>query len=46
MSIIGIDHVLLAMPPGSEDQARAFYAGGLGLAETPKPADLAGRGGC
>jgi catechol 2,3-dioxygenase-like lactoylglutathione lyase family enzyme len=46
MSIIGIDHVQLAMPPGSEDEARAFYAGSLGLAETLKPADLAGRGGC
>lgn len=46
MSILGIDHVQLAMPQGGEDMARAFYEGALGLAETPKPADLAARGGC
>lgn len=46
MSIIGIDHVQLAMPPGGEDAARAFYVGALGLAETPKPTELAKRGGC
>jgi catechol 2,3-dioxygenase-like lactoylglutathione lyase family enzyme len=41
----GIDHVQLAMPVGAEDQARAFYTGVLGLAEIPKPAVLAVRGG-
>jgi catechol 2,3-dioxygenase-like lactoylglutathione lyase family enzyme len=41
-----LDHVQVAMPPGGEDVARAFYAGVLGLAERPKPAALAGRGGC
>ncbi|MCT2558462.1 VOC family protein [Tsuneonella sp. YG55] len=44
--IVGLDHVQLAMPAGGEDQARAFYAGVLGLAEVPKPAHLATRGGC
>ncbi|ANY20214.1 Glyoxalase-like domain protein [Tsuneonella dongtanensis] len=44
--IVGFDHVQLAMPAGGEDAARAFYAGVLGLAEVPKPADLATRGGC
>ena len=44
--IEGLDHVQLAMPAGGEDRARAFYAGVLGLAEVPKPADLAARGGC
>jgi catechol 2,3-dioxygenase-like lactoylglutathione lyase family enzyme len=44
--ITGIDHVQLAMPPGGENTARMFYADALGLAETPKPAELAGRGGC
>ena len=44
--IEGLDHVQLAMPAGGEDRARAFYAGVLGLAEVPKPADLAVRGGC
>ena len=45
MSILGIDHVQLAMPPGREDIARAFYEGVLGLSEIPKPADMAKRGG-
>jgi len=40
-----IDHVQLAMPPGEEERARAFYSGVLGLTEVPKPADLAKRGG-
>jgi len=41
-----IDHVQLAMPPGEEDRARAFYVGLLGLMEVPKPTELAKRGGC
>ena len=41
-----IDHVQLAMPRGSEDAARAFYSGLLGMTELPKPAELAKRGGC
>jgi catechol 2,3-dioxygenase-like lactoylglutathione lyase family enzyme len=43
--ITGIDHVQMAMPVGAEDIARAFYSGILGLAEIPKPAVLAVRGG-
>lgn len=42
----GLHHVQLAMPEGSEEQARAFYAGLLGMTEVDKPAGLAGRGGC
>lgn len=42
---VALDHVQLAMPPGGEDRARAFYAAVLGLAEVPKPAVLAVRGG-
>src|SRR6266705_6124103 len=45
MSIIGIDHILLAMPAGGESKARDFYVGVLGLAEKPKPPALARRGG-
>jgi catechol 2,3-dioxygenase-like lactoylglutathione lyase family enzyme len=41
-----IDHVLLAMPPGRENEARAFYQGILGIAEMTKPPQLAARGGC
>ncbi len=43
--ITGIDHVQLAMPVGGEGIAREFYSGVLGLAELPKPAALAMRGG-
>ena len=46
MALIGIDHVQLAMPPGGEEEARAFYGVLLGLPERPKPAHLAARGGC
>lgn len=45
MTIVGFDHVQLAMPPGGEAAARRFYAGLLGLPERPKPAALAARGG-
>jgi catechol 2,3-dioxygenase-like lactoylglutathione lyase family enzyme len=44
--VTGIDHVQLAMPPGGEEAARAFYGHLLGLPERPKPPHLAGRGGC
>ena len=43
--IVGVEHVQLAMPPGEEDKARAFYAGLLGLPEVAKPVELAKRGG-
>src|SRR3954454_12249398 len=45
MSIVGLDHVQVAAPPGCDGDARRFYGGLLGLAELPKPAALAGRGG-
>lgn len=41
-----ITHVQVAIPAGSEDEARAFYGGLLGLNEIPKPSELAKRGGC
>jgi len=34
------------MPPGREEEARAYYGEVLGLAEVPKPEAMAGRGGC
>lgn len=42
---VGIDHVQLAIPVGAEDAARRFYADVLSLAEVPKPASMAARGG-
>jgi catechol 2,3-dioxygenase-like lactoylglutathione lyase family enzyme len=44
-SIVGIDHVQIAMPFGGEDLARAFYGEALGLREIPKPSELVARGG-
>lgn len=44
--ITGIDHVQLAIPAGSENTARRYYAALLGLREVPKPPPLAARGGC
>ncbi|MGO9602531.1 MAG: VOC family protein [Candidatus Binataceae bacterium] len=46
MKVTSIDHVQLAMPAGGEAEARAFYAGILGIREHPKPPHLARRGGC
>ena len=46
MRIARIDHVQLAMPPGGEPQARAFYDDIFGLPEKQKPEPLASRGGC
>jgi catechol 2,3-dioxygenase-like lactoylglutathione lyase family enzyme len=44
--VVGIEHVQLAMPPGGEQAARAFFTGLLGIPEVPKPPVLAARGGC
>ena len=44
--VLRLDHVQLAMPPGGEDAARAFYRDALGIEEVPKPPELAARGGC
>ena len=46
MPVLRLDHVQLAMPPGQEDRARAFYGGMLGIPEVEKPPNLAARGGC
>lgn len=45
MRVYGLDHVQLAMPRGEEERARTFYRDVLGLAEVPKPPNLAARGG-
>lgn len=46
VGVTGLHHVQVAAPAGCEAAARRFYGGLLGLAEIPKPAALAGRGGC
>jgi catechol 2,3-dioxygenase-like lactoylglutathione lyase family enzyme len=45
MKVVAIDHVQLAIPPGGEAAARAFYRDVLGLSEVPKPEAMQGRGG-
>jgi catechol 2,3-dioxygenase-like lactoylglutathione lyase family enzyme len=45
LTIVGVDHVQLAMPAGQEQTARHFYVGVLGLTEIRKPVHLAARGG-
>jgi predicted enzyme related to lactoylglutathione lyase len=45
MGVIGLHHVQLACPVGSEVALRVFYAGVVGLPEVPKPPALAARGG-
>ncbi|GAB5559719.1 MAG: VOC family protein [Synoicihabitans sp.] len=46
MKTLTLDHIQLAMPPGGEDRARAFWGDLLGMTEDPKPEPLARRGGC
>ena len=45
MQIIGLDHVQVAAPIGSESDARRFYGTLLGLSELEKPGALHDRGG-
>ena len=45
MSVIGLDHVQIAITARGEAAARRFYGEVLGLREIPKPGPLAGRGG-
>jgi catechol 2,3-dioxygenase-like lactoylglutathione lyase family enzyme len=45
VSPIGLDHVQVAAPAGSENDARRFYGELLGMAELRKPDGLRGRGG-
>lgn len=40
-----LHHVQVACPRGTEDDARRFYAEGLGLTEVEKPTDLKAKGG-
>lgn len=46
MTIVGLHHVQLAMPPGREEDATAFYEGLLGIPKVDKPPNLEARGGC
>lgn len=41
-----LHHVQLAIPAGGEEASRQFWGEMLGMAEMPKPPELATRGGC
>jgi len=43
--IVGIHHVQITVPRGSEAEARQFYCDVLGLREVEKPESLRARGG-
>jgi len=45
VTVVGIDHVQLAIPRGGEVRARQFYGDVLGLTEVPKPEAMRVRGG-
>lgn len=45
VKVVALDHVQLAMPPGREAEAEAFYCGVLGFRTLAKPEPLASRGG-
>ncbi len=45
VGLVGLHHVQLACPRGSEDVLREFYVDVLGMTEVSKPAALAARGG-
>ena len=45
MSVVGLHHVQIACPAGSEESLRSFYGAVIGLPEIPKPTVLAARGG-
>ncbi len=44
MTVVGINHAQVTVPPGSADAVRAFYGGLLGLPELPVPAVMANFG--
>ena len=44
--LLPVHHVQLAIPPGGEEQCRAFWRDVLGMTELAKPPVLAARGGC
>jgi catechol 2,3-dioxygenase-like lactoylglutathione lyase family enzyme len=43
--LVGLHHVQVAAPRGSEEVLRRFYGDLLGMTEVPKPPALAARGG-
>ena len=45
MALVGIDHVQVAAPAGSEGDARRFFGQLLGLPEIEKPPELRAQGG-
>ncbi|WP_262851191.1 VOC family protein [Mumia quercus] len=46
LAFVHLHHVQLAIPPGGEEECRAFWGDVLGMHELEKPPVLAARGGC
>ena len=44
MSVLGLDHIQLAIPEGGEERAREFFGDLLGMVEVAKPANLSPQG--
>jgi catechol 2,3-dioxygenase-like lactoylglutathione lyase family enzyme len=42
---LGLHHIQLSVPPGAEDECRAFWVKSLGFVELEKPPELRSRGG-
>jgi catechol 2,3-dioxygenase-like lactoylglutathione lyase family enzyme len=42
--ILGYNHAMITVPPGSAEKVREFYGALLGLTEKPVPPSLQGRG--
>ncbi|MEJ7599224.1 MAG: VOC family protein [Kofleriaceae bacterium] len=45
MTVVGIDHVQLAIPRDGDAAARRFYGEVMGFVEVPKPEPMRARGG-
>lgn len=43
MTLLGIDHIQIEVPVGTEEVTRAFYVDLLGLEEVPRPREAVGR---
>jgi len=46
MTAIGLDHLQVCIPPGTEETARAFWSGIIGLEEVPQAPELNSVTGC
>lgn len=43
--VVGLHHVQVVVPAGTEERVRGYYGGVLGMPEIPQPPAIAARGG-